>query len=147
MSIITTLFKCLTCSLGPRIWKRIKKKTNFSHWPLRRQVVVAASLQLFCVLILFLITMGLFVHLIYSSSQKKLEEARQKYEWKACEKDIFIQKRRRCFFKNFKDMIGLYSRNIRNDYYERKISGIMKEKKKEKKKNRKKNINKGRRKY
>ena len=74
MSIITTLFKCLTCSLGPRIWKRIKKKTNFSHWPLRRQVVVAASLQLFCVLILFLITMGLFVHLIYSSSQKKLEE-------------------------------------------------------------------------
>ena len=58
--------------------------------------------------------------------KKTLEEARQKYEWKACEKDLF-RKEDEFFLKEFQ----------RHDYYyEKKISGIMKEKKKERKTNR-----------
>ena len=57
MACCSTMFSCLTCTLGPKLVECMKNCIGFRNWKLRSQIVAGASCSLFFVMMILAVTL------------------------------------------------------------------------------------------
>jgi len=73
MGCVKTLFKYLTCGLGPYLWHKLKNKIKFHTWALKTQIICSVTTSLLSVLVVLSIVLLVNLHNLQSSASEQFE--------------------------------------------------------------------------